>query len=94
MKEQQNLTNIMGPLACLWAHLYHLKKDNQGVIDFNVLLELVDQCIILIGQCYSRGSHFMRQRVSTALFKDRCKVLNDGAQFSEKKQKVLFGERF
>ena len=36
----------------------------------------------------------MRQRVSTALFKDRCKVLNDGAQFSEKKQKVLFGERF
>ena len=36
----------------------------------------------------------MRQRVSTALFKDRCKGLNDGAQFSEKKQKVLFGERF
>ena len=37
MKAQENLTNIMGPLVRLWAHLDHLRKDNEGVIDLNML---------------------------------------------------------
>ena len=96
-KAQENLTNIMGPLGCLWAYLDHLKKDNEGVIDLNILLELVEQCVILVGQCHSRGLYFSRKRVLTALFKDRRKVksiLKEGAHCFEKKQKVLFEERF
>ena len=42
----------MGPLACLWAQLDHFKKDNESVIDLNKLLELVQQCVILVGQCH------------------------------------------
>ena len=96
-KAQENLTNIMGLLGCLWAYLDHLKKDNEGVIDLNILLELVEQCVILVGQCHSRGLYFSRQRVLTALFKDRRKVksiLKEGSHCFEKKQKVLFEERF
>ena len=48
MKAQENLTNIMEALRRLWGHLDHLKKDNEGVIDFNMLLELVEQCVILV----------------------------------------------
>ena len=97
MKAQQNLANIMGPLARLWAHLDYLKKDNECVIDLNMLLDLVEQCVILVGQCHSRGSYFRRQRALTALFKDRRKVkslLKEGAHCFEREQKVLFGERF
>ena len=50
MKEQKNLTNIMGPLGYLWAQLDRLKKDNEGVIDLNKLFELDEQCAILVGQ--------------------------------------------
>ena len=50
MKEQENLTNIMGPLGRLWVHLDHLKKDNEGVSDLIKLLELVKQYAILAGQ--------------------------------------------
>ena len=63
MKEQENLTNIMGPLGRLWVHLDHLKKDNEGVIDLIKLLELVKQYAILVGQYHSRGSCFRRQNV-------------------------------
>ena len=94
MKVQEHLTNIKGPLGTLWAHLDHLKKDNECVIDINMLLELVDQCVInaTAGDCI-----YKRQRVLTALFKDRRKVtslLKEGTHCFEKKQKVLFGERF
>ena len=74
MKAKKNLTNIMGPLGHLWSHSDHLKKDNKGVIDLNMLLQLVEQYVMLVGQCHSRGSCFMRQKVLTVLFKDRCKV--------------------
>ena len=87
VKAQENLTNIMGPLGRHWAHLDHLKKGNEGVIDLTMLLELVEQCVILVGQCHSRGSYFRRQRVLTALFKDRRKVkslLKEGAHCFEK----------
>ena len=97
MKAQENLANLTGPLGRLWAHLDHLKKDNEGVIDLNMLLELVEQCVILVGHCQSRGSYFRRQRVLTALFKDRRKVkslLKEKAHCFEKEQKVLSGERF
>ena len=83
----------MSPLG----NLNHLKKDNEGVIDLNMLLELVEQCVTLIGQCHSRGSYFRKQRLLTAFFKDRRKVkslLKEGAHCFEKEQKVLFGERF
>ena len=53
MKAQENLSNIMGPLGRLWAHLDHLKEDNEGAIDLNMLLELVEQCLILVEQCHS-----------------------------------------
>ena len=46
----------MGPPGCLQAHLDHLKKDNEVVIDLNMLLELIEHCVILVGQCYSRKS--------------------------------------
>ena len=39
MKAQENLRNIMGPLGRLWAHLDHLKKDNEGVIDCETLAD-------------------------------------------------------
>ena len=97
MKGQEDLTNLMGPLGCLWAHLDHLKKDNEGVIDLNMLLELVEQCVILVGHCQSRGSYFRRQRVLTALFKDRRKVkslLKEGANCFEKEQKSFLGKGF
>ena len=74
MRAQKNLTNITGLLGCPWRHRDHLKKDNAGVVDLNMLLELVDQCVILVGQCHRRGSYFRRQRVFTALFKDRRKL--------------------
>ena len=74
MRAQKNLTNITGLLGCPWGHRDHLKKDNAGVVDLNMLLELVDQCVILVGQCHRRGSYFRRQRVFTALFKDRRKL--------------------
>ena len=76
IKAQEHLTNIMGQLAGLWAHLYHLKKDNEGVIDLNELLELVEQCVILIRQCHSRGSYL--ERVLKVLFKDRRKATSKG----------------
>ena len=62
-----------------------------------MLLELVEQCMILVGQCNIRGSYFREQRVLTVLFKDRRKVkslLKEGAHCFEKEQKVLFEERF
>ena len=46
IKGQENLTNTMGPLGCLCANLDHLKKDNQSVIDLNMLLELVEQYVV------------------------------------------------
>ena len=49
MKAQENLTNIMGPLGRLWEHLDYLKKDNESVIDLNMLLELVEPYVILVG---------------------------------------------
>ena len=89
----------MGPLGRLWAHSDQLKKDNECVIDLNKLLELVEQCVILVGQCYSQESYFRKQRTLTALFKDghKCKVkslLNKGALCFKKEQKVLLGEKF
>ena len=39
----------MEPLGCPWAQLDHFKKDNEGAIDLNKLLELVEQCVILVG---------------------------------------------
>ena len=51
----------MAPLCCFWAHLDNLKKDNEdneGVIDINMLIELVAQCLILVGQCHNRGLYF------------------------------------
>ena len=63
----------MGPLGRLWAHLSRLKKNNEGVIDLNMLLELVEQCLILVGQCHGMGSYFRMQRVLTALFRDKIK---------------------
>ena len=54
MKAKENLTNIMGVLGRLWAHLDHIGKDNEDVIDFNKPLELVEQCVIIVGQCHSR----------------------------------------
>ena len=85
----------MGPLGRLWAHLSRLKKNNEGVIDLNMLLELVEQCLILVGQCHGMGSYFRMQRVLTALFRDKVKsLLKEVAHCCEKEQKVLFGERF
>ena len=49
MKGQEDLTNIMGPLGCLYANLDHLKKDNESAIDLNILLALVEQYVILEG---------------------------------------------
>ena len=43
----------MGPLGRLWAQLDHLKK-HEGVIDLNKLLELLEQCVILLGHCHSK----------------------------------------
>ena len=62
-----------------------------------MILELVEQCVILVGQCHNRQSYFRRQRVLTALFKDRRNVkslLKEGPHCFEKEQKVLLGERF
>ena len=64
----------MGSLGRLWARLDHLKKDNEGVIDVNKLLELLEQWVIFIEHCHSRGSYFRRQRVLGPLFKDSCNV--------------------
>ena len=97
MKEQENLTNIMGPLGRLWVHLDHLKKDNEGVIDLIKLLELVKQCAILVGQYHSRGSCFRRQIVQIALFKDRCKVkslLKEGAHCLKRNRRSFSGKSF
>ena len=97
MKAQENLTNIMEPLDHPSTYLDHLEKDNEGVLDFNKLLELAEQCVIFVGQCHNRGSNFKRQRVLTALFKDRRKVkslLKEGAHCFEKEQKVIFEEKF
>ena len=83
----------MGSLGRLWAGLDHLKKDNEGVIDLNKLLELVEQWVIFIG--HSRGSYFRRQRVLGPLFKDSSNVsslLQKRVCCFEKKQKFLFGE--
>ena len=85
----------MGSLGRLWARLDHLKKDNEGVIDLNKLLELVEQWVIFIEHCHSRGSYFRRQRVLGPLFKDSCNVsslLKKRVCCFEKKQKFLFGE--
>ena len=93
MKAKENLKNIIGPLDCLWAHLDHLKKVNEGVIDLNMLLGLVEQRVILAGQCQSRGSYFRRQRVLTVLFKNKRKVksfLKEGAHCFEKEQESPF----
>ena len=97
MKAQKNLTNIMRPLGRLWAPLDHLKKDNKDFIDLNKLLELVEQYVILVGQCHSRASCFRRQRVLGALLKDRRQVkplLKERGHCFEKKRKVLFREKF
>ena len=61
MKTQENLTNIIGLLGHLWLHLDHLKKDHESVTDFNELLELVEQCVILVGQWHSKRSYFRRK---------------------------------
>ena len=93
MKSQENLINIMGWLGHLQAHLDH-KKDDLGVINLNRLLELVKQCVILVGQCRTRGSYFKRQRVLAALFKDRTMVkslLKEADHCFDKEQKVFFG---
>ena len=86
----------MGSLGRLWARLDHLKKDNEGFIDLNKLLELVEQWVIFIEHCHSRGSYFRRQRVLGPLFKDSsCNVsslLQKRVCCFEKKQKFLFGE--
>ena len=71
---QKNSTNIMGLLNWLWANLDHLKKDDECVIDLNMLLELVEQSVILVGQSHRRRSYFRRQRILTVLFKARRKV--------------------
>ena len=97
MKAQKNLTNIMGPRRHLCAHLGNLKKNNKSVIDLNILLKLVEQCVTLVGQCHSRGSYFRGQGVLTPLLKDKRQVkslLKEGAHFLEKEKKVLFLERF
>ena len=94
MKAQDNLTNTIGPLDRLWAHLDHLERDNEGVIDLNKLLELVEQYLILVGQCHNRGSYFRRQRALTALLKHRRKVkslLKERANCFEKEQVLLGG---
>ena len=70
MKAQKNLTITVRKLVRLWENLDHFKKEKKGLIDLNLLLELAEKCLILIGQCHSRG----RQRVLTVLFKDRNKV--------------------
>ena len=44
----------MWPLGCLWARLDHLKRDYAGDIDLDKLLELVEQYVILAGQCHNR----------------------------------------
>ena len=60
IKAQENLTNIIEPLGHLWAHLDHLKMENEDVIDLNLLVELVKQCVIPVGQCHGRGLCFRR----------------------------------
>ena len=53
--------------------------------------------MILVGPCHSRALYFRKQKVLTALFKNRRKVnslLKEGAHCFEKEKKVLFGERF
>ena len=86
----------MGSLGRLWARLDHLKKDHEGVIDLNKLLELVEQWVLFLEHCHSRGSYFRRQRVLGPLFKDSsCNVsslLQKRVCCFEKKQKFLFGE--
>ena len=87
----------MGPRRHLCAHLGNLKKNNKSVIDLNILLKLVEQCVTLVGQCHSRGSYFRGQGVLTPLLKDKRQVkslLKEGAHFLEKEKKVLFLERF
>ena len=51
IKAQENVANIIEPTtrSPCWAHLDHLKKDNEGVIDPNMLLELVEKAVILVG---------------------------------------------
>ena len=87
----------MGSLGHTWANLDDLKKENEGVIDLNLLVKLVEQCVILVRECHSRGLYFRRQRVLTALLKDRHKVkinLKEGAHCFEKEEKVLSREKF
>ena len=66
-----------------------------GVIELNKLLELIEQCVVPVAHCHSRGSYFKRQRVLAALFKDRRKVksLLKGVHCFGKEQKVLFGKK-
>lgn len=97
MKAQGNLINIMGPLGRLLEYLDHLKSDDKGVIDLDLLMKLVDQCVVLVGVCHSRASYYRRQRILVSLFKDRRKVksiLKEGAKCFQKEEKVLFGEKF
>ena len=52
----------------------HLEKKNECIIDLNLLVELVEICVMLVGQYHRRGLYCRRQRVLNALFKDRHKV--------------------
>ena len=57
-----------------------------------MLLEVVEQCVMLVGQSHSRGSYFRRQRILTALFKGRRKVkslLKETAHCIEKEHKTI-----
>ena len=75
----------------------HLKRDNAGVIDLNKLLKISWAMCNTCRTMPQQRSYFRRQRVLTALFKDRRKVeslLMERVRCFEKEQKVLFGERF
>ena len=81
----------MEPLGHLWADLYQLQKENESVNDLNLLVELVEQCVILVGQCHSMGPYLRRKGVLIVLFKDRHKVksdLKEGTYCFEKRGKV------
>ena len=55
-------------------HIDDLKKIIMVSLILNILLKLVEQCVILVGQCHSRGSYVRNQRVLIALFKYRRNV--------------------
>ena len=61
------------------------------MIECQLLVELVEQCVILVGQCHSMGPYLRRKGVLIVLFKDRHKVksdLKEGTYCFEKRGKV------